>query len=288
MGSRSVPEGSARGAEAKLAWIKLYRELKLDSSYVQCVPRLSRYQSFQRILINETLTAVDKRFRSAERVSVWSAGSGIDTISLYLKSVRGDSIELTVQDISPECISINKEMFSRCGLSVDFAVGDLFDSEYSEKFDIVINTGLLEHFGASDQSRLLGVFSDSLRPNGVYLTLTPFSGAKLYSICKKRMEAKGKWDVGPETPVMTLSGLESGDLVLTREYQAAARDQLMFVSDAFPMLGVLLYPLIRGLRTLPDGIEPLFVKLMGGYCLFSEFSKKAPLIDREQGKDAKQ
>jgi hypothetical protein len=272
-GSSGIP---SKRAEAEAAWIEFYRNLGMSSSEFKGVPRLRRYTQYQRAIIKEVLAEVDKRLGSVDKVSVWSAGSGIDTISLYLKSVRGESIEFTIQDISQECVSFNEEMFLRCGLPAEFVVGDLFESKFKERFDIVINTGLLEHFGASDQSRLLRVFSDSLKPGGIYLTATPFVGAKLYSACKSRTESRGAWKVGPETPIMTMSGLDSGDLVLLNEYQAAAGDQLIFVGDAYPTLGRLLRPVIVVMRAVPDICEPVLMRLIGGYCLIDLFSKGGP------------
>jgi SAM-dependent methyltransferase len=275
MSPPDVSSGSSERAEAESAWIELYRELNLRPEDFGSVPRLRKYTVYQRAMIEETLAEIDRRLKSGTTVSIWSAGSGIDTISLYLKSVHGKSTRFTLQDISQECMSFNKEIFSRSGLEAEFVVGDLFESKYHEEFDIVINTGLLEHFTAADQSRLLKVFSDALRPGGVYLTATPFTGAKLYSVFKKRMEAKGTWKVGPETPIPTLEGVDSGDLVLSREYQVAARDQLIFLRDAYPRLGRALQPFVTALRMLPNSIEPPIIKAIGGYCLLDKFSKGA-------------
>jgi 2-polyprenyl-3-methyl-5-hydroxy-6-metoxy-1,4-benzoquinol methylase len=274
MNPSAVSKGSPKRTEAEQAWIEIYKKLEQSPEAIEFVPRLRQYSVYQRSMINETLAEISKRLESNEQVSVWSAGSGIDTISLYLKNKCADSLRLTLQDISQECVSFNKEMFSGLGLRADFVVGNLFDSNYREEFDIAINTGLLEHFETPDQSRLLRVFSDSLKPGGVYLTATPFAGARLYSYCKKRIEARGDWKVGPETPISTMVGLESADLVLTSEHQIAARDQLNFVMDAYPRLGKLLYPAIVGLGKLPDSAEPVLLRLIGGYCLLDKFVKR--------------
>jgi SAM-dependent methyltransferase len=207
-------------------------------------------------------------------VPIWSPGSAIDTISCYLKRIRQASVRFTLQDISRECMAYNEMIFAHAGLEAEFIVGDLFDSEHHEEFDIVVNTGLLEHFTPKDQSKLLKIFSDALKPRGVYITATPYGGAKLYPHFKRRMESIGTWEVGPERPIMTLKDVESGDLVLMKEHQIAARDQLILVKGAYPALGRALQPFITALEMLPDRMEPPLIRIIGGYCLLDKFQKK--------------
>jgi len=142
---------------------------------------------------------------------LWSAGSGIDHVSLKLKAIYGDSIEVSIFDISEDCISANRRAFEEDGLQADFEVGDLFKASYFGEFDVVFNTGLLEHFQIEDHQVLLRIFSDSLRPGGQYATYVPYAGGRLYNHCMERMKASGVWEFGPETPIATFRDLQSGE-----------------------------------------------------------------------------
>lgn len=205
---------------------------------------------------------------------IWSAGSGNDFISLKLKSDWKTLIDLTISDISPECIEFNRQLFTNFGLEADFVVGDLFDSDYVEEFDIVTNTGLLEHFSRAEQEELLRRFSRSLKPGGVYLTLVPYSGARIYRLLMDRFKRKGIWMYGPEEPVSNLRYLETDEISLIEESQVAPINQLAMMTAVFPIAGRILGVAVTGISAFGKIAEPILIKTIGGYCLFGKFEKK--------------
>lgn len=237
------------------------------------IPSLSAMRVFQRVMIEECSKEIERRAKEKLVVRLWSAGSGIDIISLMLSEAFPGRLSATVFDISPECISRNKEMFSSKRVGAEFVVGDLFDATYTERFDIVINTGLLEHFDRQAQETLLSIFSKSLVKGGVYITATPFSGARLYEYCKKRAIAKGSWPYGPENAVGTLSELKHEGLTLRSERQIGATDQLVMLKHAFPRAkGILGYgaELAESVSFVTD---PVLRPFIGGYAILDEFVK---------------
>jgi hypothetical protein len=135
-----------------------------------------------------------------------------------------------------------------------------------------MNTGLLEHFSKADQEGILAVISKSLAVGGSYLTLTPYSGGRLYTYSLGRAKSKGtlSW---PEMPVTTLRGLDHADMTLVEEYPVCATDQLAMVNLANPALATVL----GAVRTVADRFErvgePVLMKLIGGYCLFDRFTR---------------
>ena len=215
--------------------------------------------------------------RNKPRLRLWSAGAGIDYVSLRLKAVYGDAVELTVFDVSEDCIETNRRVFEENGLRADFVAGDLFDIDYSEEFDIVFNTGLLEHYEKEEQEALLRAFSASLRPGGEYLTYVPYAGGRLYNHCMRRMKARGTWELGPEMPISTFKHLDGGGLTLVEEQPLDALHQLMFIRRAYPLLGMICIPVTLALPMMPHFAESILMKSIKGYGLYGRFAKTGEL-----------
>ena len=252
------------------AWKSYHKKESEEGREVKSSRSLKVYQ---RTIIRECTTEIESRLRHKQVVKLWSAGSGIDIISLRMKDTFKDQLSVTIFDISPDCIARNKEMFSRNGVDAEFVVGDIFSSSYSDQFDIVMNTGLLEHFDKNDQETLLKVFSKSLVKGGAYITVTPFAGAKLYEYCKRRAMEKGSWPYGPENAISTMRDLGPEGFKLMGERQVGATDQLAMLKHAFPKLrGVLGYTaeLAQSISPVLDYVLNPFI---GGYALFDEFVK---------------
>lgn len=215
-----------------------------------------------------------RRFSSTGRpVEIWSAGSGRDIVSLRLKSEWKDLVDLTISDVSPECIEYNRQLFAKFGLEASFVVGDLFSASYHEKFHVVTNTGLLEHFSRAEQEELMKRFTQSLKPGGVYLTLVPYSGARAYNFLMNRSKKLGTWKFGPEAPISSLKYLETDGVVLTEEFPVAAMNQLALMPTAFPSASKILRVVIRLTGALDMIAEPILIRAISGYCLFARFSK---------------
>jgi len=259
------------GKRAQSAWVKYYHERRTD---VRDMTLSSQLTCWQRHLVAEVTKEIVARSKFEDTVRLWSAGSGIDVIGLRLKKRFRKSLDLTILDVSRECIDLNRKLFDSAGLDAEFAVCDIFDCVYVRRFDIVMNSGLLEHFGRGEQEKLLSIFSRSLKPGGVYLTLTPFKGGRLYNLCRRKMVAKHRWALGPEEPVESLTHLRGDDLVLEEEYPVAAVDQFRFVRPAFPALGTILLPITLLLVDFDVVTDPIMRRIIGGYCLFDKFVKK--------------
>ena len=251
------------------AWVLYYDKRRSKNNKVS---EIGPFAAYQNIIIKEALNEFRKR-SSSKSIEVWSAGSGIDLISLHLKRELGESISITIQDISEKCISENRKIFKENGMEAKFLVEDIFDSKFVEKFDIVFNTGLLEHFDKKNQERLLDIFSRSLKEGGVYLTSTPSLQGKVYNHCMKKMKGINIWPYGPENPVMSLQGLNVLDLRLETECPVGALDQISFVEKAYPILGIITIPVLSIARRLQGIVEPTLIKIIGGYCIFDKFVK---------------
>lgn len=227
---------------------------------------------YQRVMLKGVGAEIEKALQRKSKVRVWSAGSGIDLISVILKTTFGDKVELTVLDVSEDCVAANRQLFAQAGLVAEIVVGDIFESRYADAFDVVMNTGLLEHFERKDQEKILSAISRSLVKGGSYVTLTPYSGGRLYAHSLRKAESRGalSW---PEQPIATLKDLDCAGLTLVEEYPVCAIDQLATVSFGYPSLGLLLQKVGRVADRYESVAEPVLMRLIGGYCLLDRFLK---------------
>lgn len=256
-------------------WIRRYRGIDSKSYALlgRTEPSVNSFSMYKRVLFRKVRESIERRLRSRSPIRVWSAGSGIDLISLKLKYVFGNRVDITILDVSEECIAANEVMFKEAGMAARFVVGDILQSSYVDEFDIVMNTGLLEHFETREQEELISIFSKSLVSGGSYMTLTPYRGGRLYAYYIRKGAQKGHWTI-PETPVHTLKGLGSVGFGIVEEYPTCAIDQLGLVRIAYPKLGLLGWPLERIVYRLESLVEPVMMKLVDGYCLFDHFVKE--------------
>lgn len=253
-------------------WLQYYDRRESDLKDSREKASLTSYNIF---MLEQLRREITLRRAKGAPIRIWSAGSGIDPVSLNLKAELGPAIDLTLMDISEHCVAANRRMFEERGLKADFVVGDLFDRRFENRFDIVVNTGLLEHFDKNQQRLLLRIFSDSLVDGGLYFTMVPFSGARIYTFCMRRMREMGTWELGPEIPMSTLSDIDpNGDLALISEFPVDAVSQLSFVGPAFPSLGPLMLPVVLLMTDMRVLFEPILKRVIGGYVLYGVFAKK--------------
>jgi len=258
-----------RGASMK-AWLDYYNK-GLGRTDVPSLKTLV-LSRFQEIIIDEISKEIE-RMASSQPIRIWSAGSGQDIISLSLKSRFGERVDILIQDLSEDCIAFNRRMFAENGFEARFVAKDLFVTDPAAEFDIVFNTGLLEHFSTGDQKKLIAVFASGLRNGGIYLTATPSSRAKIYIRWKRRLEKKGVWKYGPETPILTLGGVEGGGLHLEGECDIDALSQLELIPGAFGVLGWLFKPVVILMIQMPRVSDGILLRIIGGYCILSRFVK---------------
>ncbi len=261
---------SDAGHAAEGAWLRYYED---RSHHARLLLKDAVLMGNQRSLLGELSAEVSAVLAKKKTVSLWSAGSGVDRISLELKSMFGDSLELTVEDISPECIAMNRELFAGRGLTAEFVVGDLFQTAHNGRFDVISNSGLLEHFGPEEQRRLMSIFHGDLKPGGTYVTVTPSKNAKLYEFLRRRAVELNRWPYGPEAPVTTLKGLSVPGFELVSEKQVGALDQLLFVEVPHPSLSKAMRPVVALARRAPLSFDPVLCRAMGGYCILSKFRR---------------
>ncbi len=265
-----INEDATELAIGSKAWVNYYiKNAEQISRYADCP--LTEYQI---IMIDVMSERIDALLAMQERVAIWSAGCGIDRISLELKKKYLDRIEVTMQDISAECMAVNKCMFDAAGMEARMLPEDLFGCQTAPEYDLVMNTGLLEHFTPSEQMRLSEVFRGSLRPGGLYITLTPYARGLIYNHCRKILMRNGQWDCGPEDPIYTLKHWQNVGWRIVSERPIDGLGQLNFIRPAYPRVWNILSPFIYVVRKQSRISEPLIRKMLGGYCILDILEKQ--------------
>ena len=255
---------------SKEQWLEYYDNLRSDEDLSRIDCNLSSFRKAQFDCIAEVVTSM---LSSRDVVRLWSAGCGVDTVSVKLKRRFADRIRITLSDISPVCISLNRGIYDRLGLEAEFIVEDVFESQHAESFDIVTNTGLLEHFDTAWQRRLIERLMESLRPGGRYIALVPCSRARIYAHCMRRMKSMGTWPYGPEEPMSSLRPLGSSDFPLASESEVDCIEQFRFIPLAYPVVGRAFVPVNLLLRRIGRRFDRGLAKAFGGYCLIGEFQR---------------
>ena len=148
------------------------------------------------------LSVLKRELGEVKGLEILDAGSGTGLNSLAL-SARGASI--TLLDISPRALEIAKVYYDEQKLLAKAIEGSIFSLPFAdESFDVVWNTGVIEHFEPEDRKRALKDMLRVMKPKGALITLNPYAYAKIYRYAKEIAEKRGTWDVGFELPIDTL------------------------------------------------------------------------------------
>jgi SAM-dependent methyltransferase len=139
-----------------------------------------------------------------EGKSVLDAGAGTGLLSLELAK-RGANV--TLLDVAPEALAIAGRHFEDQGQTAAFVEGSILNLPFEDaSFDLVWNTGVVEHFHSNERRQAIAEMLRVVKPTGVVVTINPSATGKIYRFAKQRAERRGTWDVGFEAPIETLSG----------------------------------------------------------------------------------
>lgn len=211
-------------------------------------------------------------------------GSGSGRISARLAS---EGAEVTAFDISSEALKISKQMFTRMALKGTHIKGSMFEIGIRpERYDVVWNAGVLEHFSKTEQACALKEMARICKADGCVITLHPYAESVLYRMGKKALERLGKWEYGKLEPIKSMKDLamDSG-LHLVKEYPDDFFIQIIEGPRRFiPRLGPWFsdgigYAMIRArnrvMFPLQVAMDRLCARLLGGYLIVSIMKKKA-------------
>ena len=167
---------------------------------------------------------------AGKRVLEPGTGTGLVALGLARRGAR-----TTVLDVSEEALEIARVTFARAGRETEAVPGSVFELPFAdETFDVVCNTGLLEHFQPERRRAALAEMLRVLRPDGVCVTLNPNARARLYRRLKAAAERRGTWDVGVELPIATLADVVDLDRYELEEHSTGVFMQVHFFRYVLP------------------------------------------------------
>ncbi|WP_394823989.1 methyltransferase domain-containing protein [Pendulispora albinea] len=230
------------------------------------VARFGGFSSNRYILHNVLL----KHLNDVRGKSVLDAGAGTGLNSLPL-SLRG--ADVTLLDIAPRALEIASTYYAELGLTARCVPGSIFEMPFPDRsFDIVWNTGVIEHFEPVDRRRALHEMLRVMKPSGVLLTVNPNANARIYRFAKERAERSGTWDVGVEYPIAGLAPDVDHQKYELLEEEAGFLMQLHFLKYLLPK--ALRFPYVA----LHEGVQSLVNNLnrYPGYLRVSVIRQRAP------------
>jgi SAM-dependent methyltransferase len=175
-------------------------------------------------------------------------GSGLPSLSL---ARRG--FDVTLLDISPSAVESVRRRSK--GLGVDVILGSIFEMPFDdEAYDLVWNTGVLEHFDDEGRRGAINEMLRVTRPGGAVLTVNPYAGSKFYCRMHDYAVRRGTWDVGHEEPFESMRPYVGSSTQL-EEFPIAMIGQLQYAKYALPRWARL--PYIASLELVELVAQPL-------------------------------
>lgn len=236
-----------------------------------------------------------------ERVDEWDSLSEI-VLQAMLKEI-GDPVGKTLIEggcgtgrISAElarrgahvtCLDITAEALDLARLNLkdyptaEFVQGSILSMPRGKLYDIVWNSGVMEHFTVADQQKIVEEFLAVLKPGGKIVMLIPYSFCVPYRLAKFALEVTKKWPYGREIPYRTFAGYMPKQGYLYPEYTVSF---LPFFMDFFKFCPPLKRPcqaLTRWVMRTWGGerfarIDRVFSRLLGGYLIVSVVKHEPP------------
>jgi ubiquinone/menaquinone biosynthesis C-methylase UbiE len=164
------------------------------------------------------------------RVLEPGTGTGLLAAAVARKGAR-----TTILDVSEGALSIAVGTFERAGLETEAVLGSVFELPFPDgSFDVVFNSGLLEHFETERRRAALDEMLRVLTADGVCVTFNPNARARLYRRLKAAAERRGTWDVSVELPIETLADVVDLERYELEEHSFGVFMQLHFLKYVLP------------------------------------------------------
>ena len=142
-----------------------------------------------------------KKYIDLSELNTIEVGCGTGSLSLLFSQVAKS---VTLLDYTENSLKLAKEVFETRGISnCSFVQDDLFDLHHNKKYDLVVSSGLLEHFKGEELLTCLNAHKYLAKRNGYVIIIAPSDtwfnekrchdpdNIKLYGywrpICKKKM-----------------------------------------------------------------------------------------------------
>lgn len=201
---------------------------------------------------------------------ILEAGSGSGRISLRLAL---EGAEVTLLDYSDKALEVSRKYFEDHDGKATFLKADLTQELPLEdnSFDIVWNSGVMEHFRQHNQ---IFISKEFFRISKEFHTFNPYANSFFYRLGKWVAETTGIWQYGTEYPVKTMKHIfEESGFILQKEYSLSHMSSLEFLCYLKGGANVS-QAIIHYLQGLEDTERLETLEKLGGYLLYSKGIKE--------------
>jgi SAM-dependent methyltransferase len=197
---------------------------------------------------------------------ILEAGAGSGRISLRMAAEGAD---VTLLDYSDKALELCRNLFERRQMTASYVNADLTGALPfgNDSFDIIWNSGVMEHFSHAEQVAMFERFRPLCRE---LHTFVPYKGSIFYRLGKWAAEKAGSWRYGMEIPIGSMKPVfENAGFQMEREYPVAHLTSLDFL--AFAPGGAEMRNLLDAfLRSLDSEERSYILEQAGGYLLYSK------------------
>lgn len=189
-----VVYGSARYAARRGAAADSERD-KWDAYYSSC--QLEPESEAMARFGAEFAAVVSELLPDGGRVLEAGAGAGWHSLAL----ARTGRFDVTLLDFSEPALRHARGQFERAGQEAHFVLGDAREAGAPD-YDLVFNSGVLEHFAPAEQQRMVAAMAS--RSRHLVMALVPNSRCYWYWFWRVQAAAAGNWPFGSEVPAAEL------------------------------------------------------------------------------------
>lgn len=190
-----VPANQASStSDDENVWQRVWQHRKTntqDDAWLQREEDSPRWQLIEREL--------KLRFGSLHGLKTIELGAGRGDLSVLLAR-RGADVALL--DYTEEALTQAKHRFDRLRLNAYLVRDDFMNPQESwrNRFDLVLSSGVIEHFVAARRDDALRAHMNALTPGGLAFVSVPHAACWPYRAWKLYLESRGWWPYGQEIP----------------------------------------------------------------------------------------
>ena len=146
-------------------------------------------------------------------------GSGTGITSFLLS----DEIERTLLDFDRGILEKAEQLFAKYGKKAVFVERDMFDLNINKRYDVVFNSGVIEHYNVKERTVLLKEYAKIMEEKGWMIIAIPNHYCIPYKVGYMTLRCLGKWKFPKEYAIKNLSQ-ELKEAGLTMEKQLIVSD----------------------------------------------------------------
>jgi SAM-dependent methyltransferase len=136
---------------------------------------------------------IDALYREQAKIIEVGCFTGITSLLL------DDRFDKTLFDLNRPALELSEELFRHFGKAGRFVAGDMFSMPFPEdSFDIVFNSGVLEHFDHQERVAALREYGRILKPGGSLIVAFPNHYSAPYRIGYRYLNFTRQWPYPPE------------------------------------------------------------------------------------------